>query len=209
MVSLKMASGVFAGHLLNLHAAGLRGHEDQPACGAVEHDAQIQFTVDGSGLLDQQPLDLLSERAGLVGHQRHAKNLPGVEFGLLASAGHFHAAALAAASGVNLRLDHDACSAFGKELAGHRRGFFQVLATSPLGTATPYFARISFAWYSCIFTFGDRQLRCRLGDSGSDRRAPGQRDRDSGMQILSCLPKEGQPEAESGCAVTIEEIWPL
>jgi len=41
------------------------------------------------------------------------------------------------------------------------------LATSPLGTATPYLARISFAWYSCIFTFGDRQLRCRIGGFGT------------------------------------------
>ena len=86
---------------------------------------EVQLAVDGRGLFDQQPLHLLALRAGLVGHQRHAENVLGVQLGVLAGAGHFHAAALAAASGVNLRLDHDAGSALGKQFAGHRRGFFQ------------------------------------------------------------------------------------
>ena len=45
--------------------------------------------------------------------------------GVFAGSGHLHAAALAAASGVNLRLDHDARSAFGKQFARHCRSFFQ------------------------------------------------------------------------------------
>ncbi len=108
MVSLIDGLGGLGGHLFNLHAAGLRGHEDQLAGGAVEHDAEIKLAVDGRGLLDQQPLHLLALRAGLVRHQLHAENVLGVQLGLLAGAGHFHAAALAAASGVNLRLDDDA-----------------------------------------------------------------------------------------------------
>ena len=45
--------GCFGGHLLDLHAAGLRGHEDQLACGAIENDAEIEFAVDGSALFDE------------------------------------------------------------------------------------------------------------------------------------------------------------
>ena len=145
MVSLKMASGVFGGDFFDLHAAGLRGHEDQLAGGAVEHDAEIKLAIDGGGLFDQQPLDLLALRAGLVSDQLHAEDVLGVRLGIFAGAGHFYAAALAAASGVNLRLDDDAACALGKEFAGYVEASSSVLATSPLGTATPYFARISFA----------------------------------------------------------------
>ena len=45
--------------------------------------------------------------------------------GLLARLGHLHAAALAAASGVNLRLHHHALGALGKELARHVVGVFE------------------------------------------------------------------------------------
>jgi hypothetical protein len=45
--------------------------------------------------------------------------------GILAGAGHFDAAAFAAASGVNLRLDDDAACALGKQFAGHRGCFFE------------------------------------------------------------------------------------
>ncbi len=45
--------GSFGGDFLDLHAAGLRGHEDQPAGGAVEHDAEVELAVDGSGLFNR------------------------------------------------------------------------------------------------------------------------------------------------------------
>src|ERR1019366_1478556 len=96
-----------------------------PAGDAVEDNAEIKFAVDAGGLFDQQPLDFLAMRPGLMRDQRHAENLLCVEFGLLAGAGHFDAAAFAAASGVDLRLDDHAASALGKELAGYRRGFFE------------------------------------------------------------------------------------
>ena len=129
----------------NLHAAGLRRHKHQPARRAVEHDAQIKLALNRRGLFNQQPLHLLPLRAGLVRHQRHAQNVLAVLLGVFARLRHLHAAALAAASGVNLRLHHHARRAFGKQLARHRYGFFKVSRFSPLGTATPYFARISFA----------------------------------------------------------------
>ncbi len=55
----------------------------------------------------------------------HAENVLDVQLGVFAVAGHLDAAALAAASGVNLRLDDDAGGALGKQFAGHRRGFFR------------------------------------------------------------------------------------
>src|ERR1035441_10017604 len=119
--------GIFGGHFFNLHAAGLGGHEDQPAGGAVEDDAEIKLAVDGRGLLDEQALDLLSERPGLMSDERHAEDILGVQLGLLASASDLDATALAAASGVNLRLDHNAACALGEELAGHRGCFFEVV----------------------------------------------------------------------------------
>ena len=57
--------------------------------------------------------------------QLHAEDVLGVQLGVFAGRGHLHAAAFAAAAGVNLRLDHHALRAFGKQFAGHRRGFFQ------------------------------------------------------------------------------------
>ena len=55
--------GSLGGDLFDLHAAGLRGHEDQLAGGAVEHDAEVELAVDGGGFFDEQPLDLLALRA--------------------------------------------------------------------------------------------------------------------------------------------------
>jgi hypothetical protein len=69
----------------------------------------------------------------------------GILLGLGLSARHLHAAALAAASGVNLRLDDHAARASGKKFAGRRRSFFQRVGHLARGTATPYFARIVFA----------------------------------------------------------------
>ena len=117
--------GSLGRHDFDLHASGLRGHEDQPAGRAIEHNAEIKLAVDGRRLLDQQPLHLLALRAGLVRYQRHAQDIFGVFLGFLAGAGHLDAAALAAASGVNLRLDDDARGAAGKELASGRRGLFE------------------------------------------------------------------------------------
>ena len=48
----------------------------------------------------------MSGRAGLVGHQLHAKNFPGQLSYLVDRAGQFDAAALAAATSMDLCLDH-------------------------------------------------------------------------------------------------------
>ena len=53
--------------------------------------------------------------------------------GVFARLRHLHAAALAAAAGVNLRLHHHARCAFGKQLARHFGGFFQRVRHLALG----------------------------------------------------------------------------
>ena len=117
--------GVFGGDFLDLHAAGLRSHKHQLAGGAIEHDAEIEFAVDGGGLLDQQALHLLPLGSGLVGDKLHAEDVFSVLLGVFARTGHLYAPAFAAAAGMNLRFDDDARGALGKEFAGHVVGFFE------------------------------------------------------------------------------------
>ncbi len=121
------------GDFFNLHAAGLRSHEDQFAGGAVEHDAEIKLAIDGRRFFNQQPLHLLPLRAGLVRHQLHAQDVLDVQFGVFARLGHLDAAAFAAASGVNLRFHHHAACAFGKQFAGHCCRFFRRVGHFALG----------------------------------------------------------------------------
>ena len=66
-------------------------------------------------------------------NQCHAKNVLGVHLRILASAGHFYAAAFTAAAGVNLRLHYHAAGALGKQLAGYFGGFFQRVGHLALG----------------------------------------------------------------------------
>ena len=133
MALLEDGVGIFRRDFLDLHAAGLRSHEDQLAGRAIEHDAEIELAVDGRRLFHQQPLHLLPLRAGLVRHQLHAENVFGVLLGIFAGPGDLYAAAFAAASGVNLRLHHYAARAFGKQLARHVVRLFQRVGHFALG----------------------------------------------------------------------------
>jgi len=113
------------GDFFNFHAAGLGGHEDQSAGGTVKDDSEIELAVDGGRFFNEEALHLLALRAGLVGDELHAEDVLDVQVGVFAVAGDFDAAAFAAASGVNLRLDDDARGALGKQFAGYSRGFFR------------------------------------------------------------------------------------
>ena len=69
---------------------------------------EVELAVDGRALFDQQPLHLLALRTGLVRHQLHAEDgLRRSSSASLERLHHLHAAALAAATGMNLRLHHD------------------------------------------------------------------------------------------------------
>src|SRR6202012_4051161 len=100
--------GVLGGNLFDLHASGLRGHEDELCLRTIEDNAEVELTVDRRGLFDEQPLHLLALRASLVRDQLHAENLLRVLLGFGEVLRYLDTAALAAAAGVDLRLDDDA-----------------------------------------------------------------------------------------------------
>ncbi len=119
-------------HLLDLHASRRRRHDERqrrlaPAPGApgivdlavaVEGDGEVELAVDVDGFFHQDAPDLLALGTGLVGDELHAEDLRGVLLGLVGGLGQLHAAALAAAAGVDLGLDHGASAVLFAELAG-------------------------------------------------------------------------------------------
>ena len=58
----------------DFHAAGLRGHEDDFAGGAVEDEAEVELAVDGGAFFDEEALDFLAGGAGLVRDELHAED---------------------------------------------------------------------------------------------------------------------------------------
>ncbi len=100
-----------------------------PAGLAVDQKGEVELALDAGAVFDIDPVDLLAGRAGLVRDQRAAEHLLGFLGGLLDRLGKAHAAlfaglgllevALAAAAGVDLRLDdpertiHFACRGLG------------------------------------------------------------------------------------------------
>ena len=73
---------------------------------AVRDDAQVEFLGDVVGPLHQDLVDHLAFGAGLVGDQGHAQDLVRHPLHLLGGGGGLDAAALAAAAGMDLGLDH-------------------------------------------------------------------------------------------------------
>ena len=80
--------------------------------------------------------------------------------GIFARARHLHAAALAAASGVNLRFHHDAAGALGKQLARHCVRFFQRIGHFALGHGNAVLRQDFFCLILVNFHVGrDRHVR--------------------------------------------------
>ena len=77
--------------------------------GAVDHDREVHLlrALEVHALLDQQAPHDAALGPGLVRAQRHAEHRLGERLALLGGPGQLDAAALAAAAGVDLRLDHD------------------------------------------------------------------------------------------------------
>jgi len=70
------------------------------------HQRHIQLVLDVGAVFDVQAANLLTFGAGLVSHQLHAQNLLGQLLHVLDGLGNLHAAALAAATSVDLGLHH-------------------------------------------------------------------------------------------------------
>ena len=117
--------GILFRHLLDFHTARSGHHDHGLAFGAVHQNRKIQFAVDGQGLFNEQPPHYAAFGSGLVRDQRHAENLPGQLAGFLGGLGNLDAAALAAASGVNLRFDDRATGTARQQLLGNRLRLFR------------------------------------------------------------------------------------
>src|SRR6185369_2990197 len=76
--------------------------------GAVERDREVELLGDVGRLLDEDLPDPLPLRAGLVGDELHAEDLARQGPGLGGRVGELDAASLAAAAGMDLRLDDTA-----------------------------------------------------------------------------------------------------
>ena len=108
--------GRVMGDVFDRHAAFGRTDEGDAAGGAVDQDGEVKLAGDVGAVFDIDAVDLLARRAGLHGDQGAAQHLAGKLGGLTDRAGEADAAlfarlrllemALAAATGVNLRLDH-------------------------------------------------------------------------------------------------------
>ena len=108
-------------------------------------DGDVVLLLDVGAVLDQQAAHLLALRAGLVGLELHAEDLAGELRYVGFRARDLDAAALAAAAGVDLRLDDPDRAA---ELLRRLDRFLHAEGGIPRGTGTPKLARISLPWYS-------------------------------------------------------------
>ena len=95
-------------HRLDVHPARRARHHHRPARRPVHEHPEIQFGRHVEGLLDEQPPDDPAARPGLGRHQGHPQDLARDPLRLGGVPGDLDAPALAAAAGVDLRLDHDA-----------------------------------------------------------------------------------------------------
>ena len=112
--------------------------------------AEIQLAGDVAAGLDIDPLDVAALGAGLVRHQLLAEHRARRRRDLVLRARELDAAGLAAAAGMDLRLDHPDLAPPSRVRRLDRLGG-GVGDRRPRGTATPNFASSSFAWYSWMF----------------------------------------------------------
>ncbi|GAB1395636.1 hypothetical protein MASR1M65_04130 [Saprospiraceae bacterium] len=108
--------GRVMGHVLDVHAAFGRADDGDAAGFPVDQQREVKLARDVAAVLDVDAVDLLARRAGLHGDKGAAQHLAGEFGGFLHRFRQAHAAllarfgllelALAAAAGVDLRLDH-------------------------------------------------------------------------------------------------------
>ena len=123
---LKIFSGWLLGDLLDVHTALGRRHHDDATDAAVEQHREVVLVVEREALLDEQALHLLALGARLLRDELHAEDLLDPVLGLGARLRDLHAAALTAATGVDLRLDDDDLGASpAPGLSGSRRSLLR------------------------------------------------------------------------------------
>ena len=98
-------------HLLDVHAARRARHHQRLARRAIQHEAQVHLAGDLHARFNQDPLHQAARFAGLARDEGHADHLARERLGFVPRLGELHAAALAAAARVDLRLDDDQAAA--------------------------------------------------------------------------------------------------
>src|SRR5215475_4562742 len=104
-VFLQYHFGRLGRDLLDVHAAGGRGHEDQLRHRAVEQQSQIELLFNFQTLFDEQRAHGAAFGTSLMRDQIHSDHLFGQVVNVFHRAREFDAAALAAPAGMDLRLD--------------------------------------------------------------------------------------------------------
>ena len=98
--------GCRVGDLLDVHAALGGGDHGDAAGFAVDQQREVELTRDGRALLDIETPDLAALGSGLVGDQGHAQHLGRFFAQGVDRLDHLDPAALAAAAGMDLSLEH-------------------------------------------------------------------------------------------------------
>jgi hypothetical protein len=147
----------------------------------------------------------------------------GVQLGVFARLGHLHAAAFAAASGMNLRLHHHAACALGKQLARHLDRLFQRVGHLAFGHGNAVLGQNFFCLILVNFQVGTAQSAVAspplFEGFGAGPSESGASEAVTAVsQILSCGPKAPQtgarPRIFSECAARCGPasyhigIWP-
>ena len=104
-VDLQDLFRLLGGDLLDFDAALGRGHDGDARGGAIDQHAKIKLALDVAAALHIDALDQLAAGAGLVRHQVHADHALGRVAHVVHRLDDLDAAALAAAAGMDLRLD--------------------------------------------------------------------------------------------------------
>ena len=124
--------GRVVGDGLDVHPAFARAHERDRLRGTIGQHREVVLFLDVGAFLDEEAAHLLAFGAGLMRLQLHAEDLAGVLRDVVQRLGDLDAAALAAPSGMDLRLDDpDRAAEFlgrfrrladaeGRVTAGHR-----------------------------------------------------------------------------------------
>ena len=99
------------GNLFDIHAAFPARDQADATAAAVDNQADVKLGFDIDTLLNQQPSHDLAFGTSLRRNQRHTQYVGRELFHFVERPRHFHAAALAAPSGVNLRFNHPRASA--------------------------------------------------------------------------------------------------
>ena len=141
---MNQVRGLF-GDFFDVHAAFAGRHDCHFLGDTVDYQTHIELFLDVCAFLDEKAAHHLARRPGLMGNQLHTENLRGVGSDFVQRFGHLDAAALAAATGMNLRLDHPHRAA---EFLGR---FYRLLNRESRNAARHWHTKLSQDFLALVF----------------------------------------------------------